>query len=61
MLSNYDCINSCWLESQGGFRYKESYFGDMIDTLRLNPAKVKKALTGERLYRIWKIPEQEVS
>ena len=25
--------------------YKESYFGDMIDTLRLNPAKVKKALT----------------
>ena len=45
MLSNYDCINSCWLESQGGFRYKESYFGDMIDTLRLNPAKVKKALT----------------
>lgn len=45
MLSNYDCINSCWLESQGGFRYKESYFRDMIDTLRLNPAKVKKALT----------------
>ena len=45
MLSNYDCINSCWWESQSGFRYKESYFGDMIDTLRLNPAKVKKTLT----------------
>ena len=52
MLSNYDCINSCWLESQGGFRYKESYFGDMIDTLRLNPAKVKKALT-EKGYTVY--------
>ena len=52
MLSNYDCINSCWLESQGGFRYKESYFGDMIDTLHLNPAKVKKALT-EKGYTVY--------
>lgn len=42
MLSNYDCINSNWLESQEGYRYKESYFGDMIDALNLNPAKVKK-------------------
>ena len=40
MLSNYDCINSNWLESQEGYRYKESYFGDMIDALNLNPAKV---------------------
>lgn len=44
MLSNYDCINSNWLESQEGYRYKESYFGDMIDALNLNPAKVKKML-----------------
>ena len=29
MLSNYDCINSDWFESQGGYRYEESYFGDM--------------------------------
>ena len=52
VLGNYDCINSCWLESQGGYRYKESYFGDMIDTLHLNPAKVKKALT-EKGYTVY--------
>ena len=44
MLSNYECINSNWLESQEGYRYKESYFGDMIDALNLNPSKVKKML-----------------
>ena len=46
MLSNYDCINSSWFESQGGYSYEESYFGDMVDSLNLNPAKVKKLLTG---------------
>lgn len=46
MLSNYDCINSNWFESQGGYSYEESYFGDMVDSLNLNPAKVKKLLTG---------------
>ncbi|MDB1056614.1 hypothetical protein [Phocaeicola vulgatus] len=45
-LSNNDCINSNWFESQCGYRYDESYFGDMIDSLNLNPAKVKKLLTG---------------
>ena len=45
MLSNHDCINSNWFESQGGYRYEESYFGDMVDSLNLNPAKVKKILT----------------
>ena len=45
MLSDYDCINSNWFESQGGYRYEKSYFGDMVDTLNLNPAKVKKLLT----------------
>lgn len=44
MLSDYDCINSNWWESQGGYRYEESYFGDMVDALNLNPAKVKKML-----------------
>lgn len=50
MLSNYDCINSHWLES-GGYSYEESYFGDMVDALNLNPAKVKEimAANGERL------------
>ena len=45
MLSNNDCINSNWFESQGGYRYEESYFGDMVDSLNLNPARVKKILT----------------
>ena len=44
MFSNNDCINSNWFESQGGYSYEESYFGDMVDTLNLNPAKVKKLL-----------------
>ncbi len=50
--SNYDCINSYWLESQGGYGYEETYFGDMVDALKLNPAKVKKVLLskGEKVY-----------
>lgn len=44
MLSNFDCINSDWFESQGGYRYEASYFGDMVDCLNLNPARVKKLL-----------------
>ena len=44
MLSNYDCINSHWLESGSGFSYEESYFGDMIDALGLNPMRVKQLL-----------------
>lgn len=44
LLSNYDCINSHWLESSGGYSYEESYFGDMVDALRLNPHQVKKIL-----------------
>lgn len=52
MLSNYDCINSHWLESQGGYVYPGSYFGDMVDALNLNPAKVKRLLAekGIRVY-----------
>lgn len=52
MLSNYDCINSHWLESHGGYRYEGSYFGDMIDCLNLNPAKVKKVLL-EKGYTVY--------
>lgn len=50
MLSDYDCINSHWFESQHGYRYESSYFGDMVDALRLNPTRVKKILT-EHGYR----------
>lgn len=52
MLSNYDCINSNWFESHGGYSYGESYFGDMVDALNLNPAKVKRLLT-EHGYRTY--------
>lgn len=52
MLSNYDCINSNWFESQSGYRYEESYFGDMVDALKLNPAKVKKMLV-EKGYTVY--------
>ena len=52
MLSNHDCINSNWFESQGGYRYEESYFVDMVDSLNLNPARVKKILT-EHGYRAY--------
>ena len=44
MLSDNDCINSHWWESQDGYRYEGSYFGDMVDALNLNPAKVKRML-----------------
>ncbi len=52
MLSNYDCINSGWWMSQEGYRYEESYFGDMVDSLNLNPAKVKKLLV-EKGYKVY--------
>lgn len=41
LCSNYDCINSHWFESQDGYSYNESYFGDMVDTLNLNPSRLK--------------------
>lgn len=44
MLSGYDCINSHWLESSGGYYYENSYFGHMVDALNLNPQKVKEIL-----------------
>ena len=55
LLSNYDCINSHWLESGGGYGYVQSYFGDMVDALWLNPARVKKLLVekGEKVYGAW--------
>ncbi|MFR9592202.1 MAG: hypothetical protein SNG27_07385 [Rikenellaceae bacterium] len=40
MHSNYDCINSHDFERE--YFYENSYFGDMVDALCLNPAKVKE-------------------
>lgn len=58
LLSNYDCINSHWLESSGGYSYCESYFGDMVDTLNLNPRKVKKILTENSVTVVGRFPDK---
>lgn len=43
LYSNFDCINSHFFE--GGYSYIESYFGDVVNALNLNPAKVKQLFT----------------
>lgn len=55
LYSNYDCINSHWFESQSGFQYRESYFGAVVDFLKLNPAAVKKMLVekNEKVHGSW--------
>ena len=40
LLSNYDCINSHHFEN--GYRYEESYFGDILKLLKVNPQAFKK-------------------
>lgn len=52
LLSNYDCINSHWLESDCGYSYVNSYFGDVVDALKLNPKTVKA------LFNVFNIPSQ---
>lgn len=42
LYSNYDCLSSNYLECQSGYCYKESYFGDMLDFLNINPQGFKK-------------------
>lgn len=59
MLSNYDCIGSFYCESESGFRYEKSYFGDMVDTLRLNPAKVKKILVDKGYAVYGRFPDKK--
>ena len=59
MLSNYDCINSHWLESQGGYVYPDSYFGDMVDALNLNPAKVKRLLAEKGIQVHGRCPDKK--
>ena len=43
MHSNYDCINSHYFEEQ--YSYSNTYFGDMVDRLNLNPHEVKRVFT----------------
>ena len=54
MYANTDCMNSFWFESQGSFSY-DSYLGDCIDILQLNPQAVKKLLVskGYKVYGKW--------
>ena len=40
LLSNYDCINSHYYENS--YRYEESYFGDILKLLKVNPQAFKK-------------------
>lgn len=58
LLSNYDCINSHWLESSGGYSYEESYFGDMVDALNLNPCRVRKILLEHGEKTIGQFPDK---
>lgn len=42
--SNWDMLNSQWLENQSGYSYKDNYLKTMIDVLNLNPYKVGELL-----------------
>lgn len=60
LYSNYDCINSNWyVTSGGGYTYEESYFGDMVNALNLNPAKVKKAFEERDIPCVGKWPNKK--
>ena len=58
LVSNYDCINSHWLESSSGYSYEETYFGDMIDALNLNPYKVRRILLEHDVKVFGKFPNK---
>lgn len=57
MTSSFDCVNSYELESENGFSYNKSYFGDMIDQLNLNPSKVEKLLHAEGAKTVGVFPD----
>lgn len=60
MTSSFDCVNSYELESENGFSYNKSYFGDMIDQLNLNPSKVEKLLHAEGAKTVGAFPDISV-
>lgn len=57
MTSSFDCVNSYELESENGFSYNNTYFGDMIDQLNLNPSKVEKHLHAEGAKTVGVFPD----
>ena len=47
LFSNYDCMNSNWLENQQGYDWEnESYFTDLVDFLQLDPGSLWDAMNG---------------
>lgn len=46
LYSNYDCMNSWFFESQGTFGY-ETYIGDILKVLRINPKEFALFLESE--------------
>ena len=61
LMSNYDCINSHWFESQSPIGYEETYFGDTVKALRLNPQDVKRMLIEKGLEVYGKWPKKDGS
>lgn len=57
MTSSFDCVNSYELESENGLSYNNTYFGDMIDQLNLNPSKVEKLLHAEGAKTVGVFPD----
>lgn len=57
MYSTYDCINSHWLESYSPYSM-DSYFGDMVRQLRLNPCQVKTMLRSKGLQTVGRWPSR---
>lgn len=57
MTIGFDWVNSYELESENGFAYKNTYFGDMIDQLNLNPSKVEKLLHTEGAKTVGVFPD----
>lgn len=57
MTSSFDCVNSYELESENGFSYNNTYFGDMIDQLNLNPSKIEELLHAEGAKTVGVFPD----
>lgn len=57
MTIGFDCVNSYELESENGFSYNNTYFGDMIDQLNLNPSKVEELLHVEGAKTVGVFPD----
>lgn len=57
MTSSFDCVNSYELESGNGFSYSNTYFGDMIDQLNLNPSKIEELLHAEGAKTVGVFPD----